>query len=88
VTSQTPGREEERSVGFLLATGGRTAAGTALSPRAMGQVGFTGTSLFVDPETAGVFVLLTNRVHPDAREIEMKALRRGFHQAAAALLAP
>jgi CubicO group peptidase (beta-lactamase class C family) len=88
VTSQTPGREEERSVGFLLTAGGRTAAGTALSPRAVGHVGFTGTSLFVDPETAGVFVLLTNRVHPEAREIEMKALRRGFHQAAAALVAP
>jgi serine-type D-Ala-D-Ala carboxypeptidase len=40
-------------------------SGHRLSPRAFGHTGFTGTSLWVDPET-GVFVLLlSNRINPD-----------------------
>ncbi|MFQ5767278.1 MAG: serine hydrolase domain-containing protein [Acidobacteriota bacterium] len=84
-TSGTQGLGEDRTVGFHLAAAGCPAAG--LSPRSYGHVGFTGTSLFLDPETATVFVLLTNRVHPRCREADMKAFRRGFHRLAARLLA-
>ena len=37
-----------------------------MSPRAVGHTGYTGTSLWIDPERDRYFVLLTNRVHPDA----------------------
>jgi CubicO group peptidase (beta-lactamase class C family) len=39
-------------------------SGRGLSQRAYGHTGFTGTSLWIDPERDLVIVLLTNRVHP------------------------
>lgn len=39
-------------------------SGRGLSQRAFGHTGFTGTSLWMDPERELVIVLLTNRVHP------------------------
>jgi beta-N-acetylhexosaminidase len=39
-------------------------AGTRASPRAFGHTGFTGTSLWLDPERDLFIILLTNRVHP------------------------
>ena len=41
-----------------------SSCGTRLSPQAFGHVGFTGTSLWIDPHAAIYVVLLTNRVHP------------------------
>jgi CubicO group peptidase (beta-lactamase class C family) len=35
-----------------------------LSPRSIGHTGFTGTSLWIDPEHDLAIVLLSNRVHP------------------------
>jgi CubicO group peptidase (beta-lactamase class C family) len=43
---------------------GRNSAGHRLSPRAFGHTGFTGTSIWVDPERDLFVVLLTNRVNP------------------------
>ena len=34
-----------------------------MSPQAIGHVGFSGTSLWIDPVRDRYFVLLTNRVH-------------------------
>ncbi len=39
-------------------------SGRGLSRRAYGHTGFTGTSLYIDPEYDLVVVILTNRVHP------------------------
>ena len=41
-------------------------AGEPLGPAAYGHTGFTGASLFVDPERGRVAVLVANRLHPDA----------------------
>lgn len=41
-----------------------SSAGTRLSPASIGHTGFTGTSLWIDPERRLVIVLLSNRVHP------------------------
>jgi len=84
-TNLTAGLGEDRSLGFLLASSHDTAAGDALSRRSFGHTGFTGTSLWIDPAARRVYVLLTNRVHPEFREMDMNAIRRGFHQVAAAL---
>jgi CubicO group peptidase (beta-lactamase class C family) len=40
-----------------------SSAGRYTSPRAFGHTGFTGTSLWVDPERGLFVVILTNRVH-------------------------
>jgi CubicO group peptidase (beta-lactamase class C family) len=34
------------------------------SPSSYGHTGFTGTSLWIDPERRLFLILLTNRVHP------------------------
>ncbi len=39
-------------------------SGSRFGPRTFGHLGFTGTSLWMDPDTELVGVLLTNRVHP------------------------
>lgn len=41
-----------------------SSAGTLLSPRSFGHTGFTGTSLWIDPEHHVAIVLLSNRVNP------------------------
>jgi len=75
----------ERRLGYDLPTEGGTTGG-ALSTRAFGHLGFTGTSVWLDPEgpTAGgaVYVLLTNRVCPTVENLEIKKLRPAFHRAA------
>ncbi len=43
---------------------GVSSAGTFMSSRSFGHTGFTGTSIWIDPEREVVIVLLTNRVHP------------------------
>jgi CubicO group peptidase (beta-lactamase class C family) len=43
--------------------GGKGSCGTYLSSTAYGHTGFTGTSLWIDPEREMFVVLLTNRVH-------------------------
>ncbi len=83
--NQTPGLNEDRGLGWAFA---RTteSAGAALPDDAFGHTGFTGSSLFVDPVARRIYVLLANRLHPDARSAEeMIAFRRRFHDLAAAL---
>lgn len=84
-TDLTRGLGEARSLGFRIASGPGGSTGGALSKRSIGHTGFTGTSLWIDPDRRRVYVLLTNRVHPEFKEIDMNAIRRGFHEVAAAL---
>lgn len=58
-------------------------AGAALSRRAFGHTGFTGGSLWSDPETGVIAVLLTHRT---ASTVELNPWRRGFHRASRALV--
>jgi CubicO group peptidase (beta-lactamase class C family) len=60
-----------------------SSCGTELSPAAFGHVGFTGTSLWIDPVLQRYFVLLTNRVAGHASSDEMQTVRRRFHNLAA-----
>ena len=43
-------------------------AGSLLSRRAVGHLSFTGCSLWIDPEPETCVVVLTNRIHPEARD--------------------
>jgi CubicO group peptidase (beta-lactamase class C family) len=60
-----------------------SSCGTKLSPSAFGHVGFTGTSLWIDPPRDRYYVLLTNRVCAGGTEADIKEVRRAFHDAAA-----
>jgi CubicO group peptidase (beta-lactamase class C family) len=79
----TPGLQQDRAVGFQLATTIGCSAGPGLGPASFGHTGFTGTSLWIDPQARRIVVLLTNRVHPRFRDQDMNALRREFHTLAA-----
>ena len=46
------------------ADSGYSSAGAKLSRRSFGHTGFTGTSMWMDPQRDFFIVLLTNRVHP------------------------
>jgi CubicO group peptidase (beta-lactamase class C family) len=59
-------------------------AGDLLGPRAYGHTGFTGTSLWVDPDLDCYVVLLTNRVHPSRLPQDFPRVRAAFHNAAIA----
>lgn len=50
--------------GFDGRTGDTPSSGGRFGARTFGHLGFTGTSLWIDPEAERVGVLVTNRVHP------------------------
>ena len=79
----TSGMADDRGLGWQLPTPGSIATGM-LSPRAYGHTGFTGTSVWTDPDADRVMVLLTNRVHPCAAPIAMQRIRGEFHRLALA----
>ncbi|MFP4623509.1 MAG: glycoside hydrolase family 3 N-terminal domain-containing protein, partial [Gemmatimonadota bacterium] len=70
----------ERALGWDLARG--TAIAEAFSPTAFGHTGFTGTSLWIDPQRDLYVVLLTNRVNPTREQGGIRALRRAVHELA------
>jgi CubicO group peptidase (beta-lactamase class C family) len=59
-----------------------SSCGTRMSDRAFGHVGFTGTSLWIDPVQDRYVVLLTNRVNGGGTLEQMRDVRRAFHDAA------
>lgn len=82
----TRDRTGEHSEARGLAWQGRRGAGSAIpemSEASFGHTGFTGGSVWVDPELDRIAVLLTNRIHPEVREIPFNEVRQRFHRAAA-----
>ena len=73
-----------RTVGFLRAEDAESVRGV-LPDDAVGHLGFTGTSLWIDATRPRVYVLLTNRVHPQVPLQPFTVTRRGFHTIAAGL---
>ena len=53
--------------------------GHRFSSRAYGHTGFTGTSLWIDPDRDGYVILLTSRVHPTREDRGFLALRPRLH---------
>jgi CubicO group peptidase (beta-lactamase class C family) len=58
-----------------------SSAGARVSRRAIGHLGFTGTSLWIDLERDAHVVLLTNRVHPDRHDERIREVRPRVHDA-------
>lgn len=55
--------DNPRGLGWLQRSQGWSSSGRLFGPRSYGHTGFTGTSLWVDPDRALVVALLTNRVY-------------------------
>lgn len=60
-----------------------SSAGSLFGPRSFGHLGFTGTSLWIDPDAQLVAVLLTNRVHPRRELANLRDTRPRVHDAVA-----
>ncbi len=58
-----------------------SSAGALFSASSYGHTGFTGTSLWIDPERELFAILLTNRVHPTRENPKIAELRPAFHDA-------
>ena len=53
-----------RGLGWDLDSPYSTNGGDLFGPRSYGHTGYTGTSIWIDPETKTYIIFLTNRVHP------------------------
>ena len=58
-----------------------SSAGSVCGPRTFGHLGFTGTSLWIDPDAETVVALLTNRVHPTRENTAIRETRPIAHDA-------
>ena len=58
-----------------------SSCGGRMSPRAFGHTGFTGTSLWIDPDRGVYVALLTNRVHPSRDNEAIAQVRPAVHDA-------
>jgi uncharacterized protein YbbC (DUF1343 family) len=67
-----------RGLGWDKPSRGRSSTSRLLSPAAFGHTGFTGTSLWIDPQHELVLVLLTNRTHLEPAPSVVR-LRRRLH---------
>lgn len=56
-------------------------SGKLFPASSFGHTGFTGTSIWLDPEHGLYVVLLTNRLHPNVRESRHIKLRKDVHDA-------
>jgi CubicO group peptidase (beta-lactamase class C family) len=56
-------------------------SGTHFGPRAYGHLGYTGTSLWIDPDRQLSITLLTNRTWPDCSNQAIKQVRPRIHDA-------
>lgn len=75
-----------RSGGSLLAgfdarSGDTPSSGRHLGPRTFGHLGFTGTSIWIDPDAEFVGVLLTNRVYPTRTSLAIRQARPAAYDA-------
>lgn len=69
-----------RGLGFALWCPDPEASGNPFSPRAFGHTGFTGTSLWIDPQRSLVVACLTNRVYYGRKASGILAFRVALHR--------
>ena len=77
-TSRTPGWDTPSSP---------SQSGRCFSPRSFGHLGYTGTSLWIDPAREISITLLTNRTWPDNANQAIREVRPRFHDAVIEALA-
>lgn len=82
-----PNTAIRRGLGWMLRSGPQPSCSRAFSPRSFGHTGFTGGSLWCDPDRAVVVALLTNRVYHGRDPHPITELRVAVHAAVAAAFA-
>ena len=69
------------ALGWDTPTPGSSSAGSRIGPGAVGHLGYTGTSVWVDPSRRVHVVLLTNRIAYGRDSTAIRALRPRLHDA-------
>ena len=80
-------QDQRRGLGWDIQTSQSAPRGGLFGPTSFGHTGFTGTSLWIDPETETFVIILTSRLHPDGRGASPTALRFEVATLAAAAIA-
>ncbi len=69
-------QQHTRALGWdTRAPTGYSSAGRRFGPRSFGHTGFTGTSLWIDPDQGLYVILLTNRVYPTRENNKLTPIR-------------
>lgn len=77
-----------RGLGWDLDSDQSTNGGDLFGPNSYGHTGYTGTSIWIDPDTETYVIFLTNRVHPDDKGAIMALRSRVANVVAAAIQDP
>jgi CubicO group peptidase (beta-lactamase class C family) len=70
---------QRHGLGWMLKSREDSSAGEYFSSEAYGHTGFTGTSLWIDPERELVVATMTNRVYPGREKVGIHGFRRALH---------
>jgi CubicO group peptidase (beta-lactamase class C family) len=76
-----------RALGWDTKSAGASSAGRYFGARSYGHTGFTGTSIWIDPDSRIAVIFLTNRVHPTRENKALLSLRSVLHDAVREALA-
>lgn len=79
-TVPQPISKNERTLGWVVPTEG-SSSGHYFSVHSYGHTGFTGTTIWIDPDRQVFVVLLTNRVHPTRENHKIAEVRPAVHDA-------
>ncbi|UCF63585.1 MAG: serine hydrolase [bacterium] len=71
----------DRALGWDTPSDEKSSAGDYFSRGSFGHLGFTGTSLWIDPNQEIAIILLSNRVYPTRERGGIYTVRRNFHNA-------
>jgi len=83
ISPQSIPGEDFQGIGWWLQEERGDNVGSLISEKTFGHTGFTGPSLWMDPEYDLAVILLTNAIHPRRQDAERTPLRRAFHGAVA-----
>ena len=78
-TSEHASGQNRLGLGWMLKTNADSSAGDLYSASSYGHTGYTGASLWIDPERQLVSAVLTNRVYHGRKEEGIYAFRRAIH---------
>lgn len=70
-----------RAIGWDTRSAENSSSGHLMSMRSFGHTGFTGTSIWIDPEKNLFVILLSNRVHPTRENHKIIRFRPKVHDA-------
>lgn len=80
-TSAAPAADSSWRLGFDTPSSSGSSAGALVSPEAVGHLGFTGCSVWIEPARSAVVVLLSNRAHPSRANDAIRQFRPRLHDA-------